>query len=223
MGTEDGITITTGSLIHAMSIGTRDIYSPNYYVVPYLSSVSGPMIEFVLVQSNGMCQAKIRKERSRNLFGSVGNSLYLRMTNTITMTPERKANMSLNKAKAAMFTLLAKGMTIDVNLGCYTNVTVEVQAIRDPKTDWNYADFKFNVKVIKGTAKTYKRDENMNRLKDADGRWILVDYDMKYVNRSKVNEYNKDIRRVVERELEKYAPMFSINQYRMKCDKVQWF
>lgn len=139
------------------------------------------------------------------------------------MTPERKANMSLNKAKAAMFTLLAKGRTINVNLGNYTNVTVEVQTIRDPKTDWNYTDFKFNVKVINGVTKIYKRDENMNKLKDADGRWILVDYEMKSVRRSKVNEYNKDIRRVVERELDTYSPMFSINQYRLKCDKVQWF
>ena len=83
--------------------------------------------------------------------------------------------------------------------------------------------FRSNVKVINGVTKIYKRDENMNRLKDADGRWILVDQEMKFVRRSKVNDYNKDIRRVVERELEKYAPMFSINQYRMKCDKVQWF
>ena len=158
-----------------------------------------------------------------NLFGSVGDSLYLCMTNTITMTPERKANMSLNKAKAAMFTKLAKGRTIEVNLGCHTNVTVEVQTIRDPKTDWNYTDFKFNVKVIKGTTQTYKRDENMNRLKDANGRWILVDQEMKFVRRSRVNSFNSSIRRVVERELEKYSPMFSINQYRMKCDKVQWF
>ena len=139
------------------------------------------------------------------------------------MTPERKAKMLLNKAKARMFTMLSKGTTVNVNLGTYTNVIVEIGTIRDPKTDWDYADFKVNVKVISGVSKTYKRDENMNRLKDVDGRWILVDYEMKSVRRSKVNEYNKDIRRVVERELEKYSPMFSINQFRMKCDKVQWF
>ena len=149
--------------------------------------------------------------------------IYLCMTNTITMTPERKAKMDLNKAKASTFTKLVKGMTVEVNLCYHTNVTVEIQTIRDPKTDWDYTDFKFNVKVLKGTTKTYKRDENMNRIKDGDGRYVMIDCDMKGVRRDRVNQFNREIRRAIEHKLERYSPMFSINQWRMKCDKVQWF
>jgi len=139
------------------------------------------------------------------------------------MSSERQINTHLNKVRAKMFTKLAKGMTIDVNLDCHTNVIVEVQTIRDPKTDWSYTDYRFNVKVVKGTTKVYQRDKDFNRVKDGDGRYVLVDTEMKMVRRSRVNCYNRDIRRVVERELEKYSPMFSIQQWRLKCDKVQWF
>lgn len=139
------------------------------------------------------------------------------------MTPEQKVNRHINKIRAKMFTKLAKGMTVDVTVNCHTVVTVEVQTIRDPKTDWSYTDYRFNVKVIKGVTKVYQRDNNCNRIKDGDGRYVLVDTEMKSVRRDRVNCFNRDIRRVVERELEKYSPMFSINQWRLKCDKVQWF
>lgn len=138
------------------------------------------------------------------------------------MTEEQKVNMQLNKVKSKMFTKLMKGTAVNVNINSQANCVIEIQAIRDPKTDWGYTEFKFNVKVVKYIAKVYVRDGNNKLVKDNNGRLIQVDREMKSATRSKVNGYNHSIRRVAERELEKYSPMFSINAWRLKCDRVIW-
>lgn len=120
-----------------------------------------------------------------------------------------------------MFTKLMKGKTFTFNLGLRTTVTVQVQSIRDPKTDYDYTPFRFNVKVISGVMEVPKRDGYM-RVKDENGDYVYEEHKMRYPIRSRVNYHNRDIRNRIERELESYAPMFSINRWRLKCDKVDW-
>lgn len=135
------------------------------------------------------------------------------------MSTEKK----LNKFKADMFTKLIKGTKMDICLGNSNNVTIEIQSMRSTNETYDGSLFKFNVKVIRGTQKTIKRDENRKIVMGENGNYILVETEMKYVSRGRVNNFNRTIRSRVERELEKYCPVFSIGSWRIKCDKVQWF
>lgn len=137
------------------------------------------------------------------------------------MSTEKK----LNKFKADMFTKLIKGTKMDICLGNSNNnnVTIELQSIRSTNETYDGSLFKFNVKVIRGTQKSLKRDENRELVVDENGNYVSVETEMKFVSRGRVNIFNRTIRSRVERELEKYCPVFSIGSWRIKCDKVQWF
>lgn len=130
--------------------------------------------------------------------------------------------LSLNKAKAKMFTKLVKGQRLTINLNYTYNVTVEVVSVRDPKSSSIYSNFKSNVKVISCLKKVHKRDSNFSAIRDEDGQYIYEDKEVSSVSRHRVNELNKTIRSRMGNELGKVAPMFSIETWNVNVDRVIW-
>jgi len=130
--------------------------------------------------------------------------------------------ISFNKAKADMFNKLAKGQTYTFQVNHSYNITVKVISVRDPKSSSTHAHFPTNVKVISCIKSFVARDANHNVIVGTDGKVVYEDREVRSVPRSRVNSANNTIRNKVQNELGKYAPIFSIEHWCVRADKVIW-
>jgi len=120
--------------------------------------------------------------------------------------------ISFNKTKADMFNKLAKGQTYTFQINHSYNITVKVISVRDPKSSSTHAHFPTNVKVI----------SCIKVIVGTDGKVVYEGREVCSVPRSRVNSANNTIRNKVQNELGKYAPIFSINHWCVRADKVIW-
>jgi hypothetical protein len=152
----------------------------------------------------------------------MGDNAYLCMTYKHNNNMTSQQGRELNKAKAKMFSRLVSGqnVTIDSLYGDGTTAVVKIMNIRDPKTSSTYTRFKLNVQVVsfRGLRPVW---DNGRCLRDENGRLLKVEGDIR-PSRSNVNSYNRAIRREVERMINKYAPMFSIETWLLEVDRIIW-
>ena len=130
--------------------------------------------------------------------------------------------ISFNKTKADMFNKLAKGQTYTFQINHSYNITVKVISVRDPKSSSTHAHFPTNVKVISCIKSVVSRDVNNKVIVGTDGKVVYEGREVCSVPRSRVNSANNTIRNKVQNELGKYAPIFSIEHWCVRADKVIW-